>query len=74
MHKNRVNIHIYDYIITSFCINVPSCYDYQMNRFLKLILLILLAVIFLPAFFIVTYLNKTWAKLIKEVFGPEPFN
>lgn len=43
-----------------------------MTRILKLILLVIIAVVFIPAFIIVTLLNKTWSKLIKEVIGHDP--
>lgn len=38
------------------------------KHFFNFIALVLLAVIYLPAFFITTTLNKTWSSLLKE-FG-----
>jgi hypothetical protein len=35
----------------------------------KTVLFVALSIVFLPAFFIVTYLQETWSSMLSELFG-----
>lgn len=43
--------------------------DIDIEKIIKYVLFVPLAIIFVPAFIIVTHLNKIWSKWISELFG-----